>query len=255
MATESPDISLWLLQKIVNINAFSDEFELLMNPRVLQAIFILSLSSSTLAYKQSCIEIIRKLLKGQKHPAIDNILELFVKESSIIYNESKKSCHPLLQSLILLIASCKESYQIKITDEWLIEFSELLSDMKGLCDRDENMDYFLFERFKSKLSKSMSIVYESDHPYKRITQQTIVKAPMASFITIDFDEQSKLDACDEIIFSYDSEMTKKCESSSTGLSSTSGIGWDNTTKGPDISITNEGLTVTRTNSSGWGNAQ
>lgn len=249
---ESPDTSLWLLQKIAALDDLSNEFEVLMSPRVLQTIFILSLSSSSLAHKQACIEIIRKLLRGQHHSTIDNIIKMFVEEAGVIYTEHKKNSHPLLQSLILLIANCKDTYNIKLTDEWLIGFSELLSDMRGLCDKDESLDYFLFESFKTKLTKSMTTVYESEHPYKRKTLQTMIKAPLASFIAIDFDEHSKLDPRDEILFTYDSEFTKKCILSSGSLSQALGVGWDTATTGPDISINNGGLTVTRTNSNGWG---
>ena len=252
---ESPEISLWLLQKIVSMDCFNDEFELLLNPRILQSIFVLSMSSSTLAHKQACIEIIRKLLRGQKHPVISNILDIFVKEAGTIYTESKKSSHPLLQSLILLIANCRDAYNLKISDEWLINFSELLSDMKGLCDKDESLDYFLFERYKSKLAKNMSMVYESEHPYKRSTQQIQIRAPLASFMSIDFDEQSKMDPRDEIVFSYDTGMKMKCLSADSNITAAAGIGWDNGTKGPDISINNNNLTITRTNSSGWGSGQ
>lgn len=251
----SPDVSLWFLQKIVNSECFLDEFEILMSPRVLQALFILSLTTSGLSHKQACIEIIRKLLKGQQHPSISNILDIFVKEATTIYQESKKSTHPLLQSLILLIASLKEKYQIQIKDEWLVTFSELLSDMKGICDKDEPLDYFLFERFKTKLEKNMAVVFESEHPYKRVTQQKLVKLPLASCITVEFDEQSKFDPRDEILFAYDEKMADKCALLADSLESSSKTGWTSENKRADISLTNENLTVTRTDSSGWGCAK
>ena len=252
---ESPEISLWLLQRIVNMEVLPIELEILMSPRFLRVLFVLSLTSSSVDYKQACIDIIRKLLRGQQHEEIQKILNIFVKEAGLIHEKHQKDCHPILQSLIHLIASTSKSYSIKITDEWLINFTELLSDMRGLCDKDENLEYFLFERYKARLSKALTATYESEHPYKRVTHQTLLKAPLASFISIEFDEKSSLDPRDEILFTYDSEMTNVCKAKSGGMGTVSGIGWDNTTKGPDIVITNDGATVTRTNSSSWGCAQ
>ena len=252
---ESPEVTLWLLQRIMNIDELSQEFKILLSPRVLKAIFILSLSSSKIEHKQVCIEIIRKFLRGQQHDEINKILNAFIKEATVIYEKNKKNPHPILQSLIHLIAGLDRSYNLKLSEEWLINFSELLSDMKGLCDKGENLEYFLFERFKAKLSKSFSSVHESEHPYKRQTATHCISAPLASFISIEFDEKSVLDPRDEILFSYDQSLQRICQSNSKSMGSVTGVGWDNITKGPDISITNEGLIVTRTNSSSWGGAQ
>lgn len=73
----------------------------------------------------------------------------------------------------------------------------------------------------------------------------------ASAMQIEFTENSVCDDAHGILFSYDKQGLRPVEEEASGMSSLA-QGWRDQPRGPDIAYSNNDMTVTRTNSSGWG---
>lgn len=248
------DSALWLLEKVANSLQALDINEAIFSPRVIQSLFLFSLASTTTEEKAKAIDIIRKILRGQEHPVINSILKLLLQEATNLYNANKdaKSSHPILQGLILLLAQSKDRYALEIPDDWFIDFSELLSDMKGLADKDVSLEHFLFENFKTKVGV-LEKFYESAHPYERSTVKTHIEIEGASSLRFEFDPLSKAIPKDDIYISYDEAGLKSARVASSARTLTSAK-WTDNPKGPDVNLSNNNMTATRVSSSGWGNA-
>ncbi|CAG9317539.1 unnamed protein product [Blepharisma stoltei] len=251
-SVERPDSALWMLEKIAKIAELDNGLELSLSPRLIQPLFLFSLTASQTDEKCKAIDIIRKLLRGQQHSTMKNILQLLLQEATTLYNANKsaKSSHPLLQALILLLAQNKDRYQIDINENWFVDFCELLSDMKGLADKDASLEDFLFENFRTKVN-ALEKIFESSHPYERIMKKNLLEIQGASSLTLDFDPQTKVLPYDDIYLSYDEAGLKNAQDF-TSIRQLKDAKWANDPKGPDISFSNNNMTVTRTNSSGWG---
>lgn len=252
-AIASPDSALWLIEKIANVDNLDDGLDDILSPRFIQAMFLFALSSFSQEKKSKSIDILRKLLRGQQHSTLNAILNILLQEASSLYktNLAKKSSNSLLQSLILLLAQARNKYTISIDDIWFIDFCELLSDMRGLSEKESYLDAFLFETFNKAAAYKFEKIYESPHPYLRRTNKEKLEIPGASILNIEFDSESRADRRDNVYFSYDEEGLVPVENT-LSTSSTNSSKWNSSIKGPDIVLSNEDTTITRTNSNGWG---
>jgi len=95
------------------------------------------------------------------------------------------------------------------------------------------------------------IVRESRHPYSKKTTTKEVYVKGAYNLTIELAEECKFESNETIMLSKDKLGKQLLGRSDSGSAE---AGWTENPKGPDIAISNNGKTVTRTNSSTWGNA-
>lgn len=243
-----------MLEKLAGFLGTSEELDILYSPRVLQPLFLYVLSASTIEEKSRALNILKSLLK-RSSPTFDQIIRILFSEANELYtsNKSAKISHPLLQSLILVLVKAVNLNYSGPQESWFIELNELISDMKGLTDKDEALEMFIFETFKSKITANTEQTRESDHPYKRSTKVEKIQIPGAAFLNIEFDSQSKLENRDTIYFSYDEEGKQSIEKAIVAVESSSS-NWADNPKGPDVVLSNNNKTATRTNSSGWGTA-
>lgn len=212
-----PDAALWMLEKFVENVDTSEELQMLYTPRFIQPLFLFILASPTIEEKTRALNILKSFIK-YPNPTYDNIIKILFSEANELYNANKnaKTSHPLLQSIVSLLFKAITISYSGSQDQWFMELNELVSDMKGLTDKDEALDVFIFDNFKSKIMSSMEQHRESTHPYKRKTQVDKITIEGAAFIDIEFDSNSKIEDRDAFFFSYDPKAKNSVENNASG---------------------------------------
>jgi len=247
------EAALWILESIVlSYSELPQSLIRFTQKEVLNPLFTFMLAKSR---QQTRILRILKLLLQHATPNAYNqgLVSILSQEASKIYSDeaSNTAKSGILQQLSSLLVELKEKYTITILDQWFQELSDAYDLMKGLVTRDHHIQPVLFEQFKAAKSISLDRVRRSNHPYSRRPQTNELCVEGASILEIEFDEQSKMEDGDTVLFSSDPDCKDLLI---TGGSSFSDARWATDPKGPDIAFSNENLTVTRTSSSSWGNA-
>lgn len=247
--------ALWILEKMilgqrtVPLECFRFLQKELINPLT---IFIHSCKDPN--KQERGVRILQGLLKKQiEIPiALQRVVDLITEETRSLYHfeKSNKGNSELLQKLVSLITELKSKYRINLDERWFHEICDAFSIMKGFCNRDENMYPILFEQFRATNKVSLERSRESSHPYSKKPTTKEVSVKGASFLEIEFDERSKLDCQDAILFTYDKAGLQPIETG-TDVALTDAA-WANDPRGPDVQFSNSNRSVTRTNSSGWG---
>ncbi|OMJ70944.1 hypothetical protein SteCoe_30969 [Stentor coeruleus] len=137
---------------------------------------------------------------------------------------------------------------VKIEDPWFLDLSDLLSDMHGLTYKNNSLELFLFESYKSSGGAKLEKDFESVHPYPINTATSLISIQGAHSLNIEFTKESKAEERHTVYFSTDSEGKHDIESES-GFSTLTAK-WEH--KGPDITVDQDDKRSTRTNSNGWG---
>lgn len=251
----SVEHAFWILEKIVlsynvlpyNLHRFNKKE--LINPLTVY------LHTCKETYKQErVLKILQSLLKKpvESTPALQRVVSLITEEVRSLYyiEKNNKAVSSLLQKLIGLITELRGKYHVCLDERWFHDICDAFSLMRGFCNRDENIYPVLFEQFRQSNKIPLEKIRESNHPYSKkcTTKEIVMKG--ASFLEIEFDEKSKLDIQDAMLFTYDKDGTQPIETG-TDASLTDAC-WSNEWKGPDIVYSNNNRSVTRTNSSGWG---
>lgn len=218
---------------------------------ILVPIFLVIHTNDDLEIIQKCINILSKLIITLE-PCNQNILEILVKQASALQKTISQGPNVILISLLSFLARVHQSKLYYVKEKWFLNFYNCYYDMRDLSESSASLASFLFEYFKEKLLKSAEKFYESTHPYNKEPKTEFISFPGASAIEITFDPSSALDEGDEIYFSTDIQGKLAVES---GADYSKSLTWSDTNKGPDIVISNQGLTVTRSSSSGWGIVQ
>ena len=209
-------------------------------------LFLLIHNTSDLNIIKSTLDILTRLII-QVEPYHKSLIEILLNEASKLKSLTLQGPNELLISLLSFFCSLHESKTYQVKEKWFLNFVNCYYDMKDLSNPSSKLDSFLFTFFQTKFLKSVEKTYESLHPYNKEPKVDEISFPGADSLEIVFDSASSFDDGDEIFFSKDSEG--KVGVVSTEKSNKT-ITWSNTTKGPDVSITNNNLTITRTNSSG-----
>ena len=251
----SVEHAFWILEKVVlgfkelpyNLKRFNRKE--MINPLVIY------LHTCKETYKQErALKIIQGLLTRptESAPAYQNIVSLIARELRSLYyiEKNNKAVSSLLQRLVGLITELKDKYRVELDERWFHDICDAFSLMKGFVNRDDNIFPVLFEQFRLANKIPLEKTRESAHPYSKKYSTKSIQMKGASFLEIEFDEKSKLDIQDAILFTYDEQGTQLVESG-TDASLTDAC-WSNDSKGPDIVYSNNNRSVTRTNSSGWG---
>jgi hypothetical protein len=247
--------AFWILEKVVlgfkelpfNLQRFNKKE--MVNPLVIY------LHTCKETYKQErVLKIIQGLLTrpSESLPALQNVVSLIAREVRSLYNIEKnnKAVSSLLQRLVGLITELKGKFRVDLDERWFHDICDAFALMKGFVNRDENIFPVLFEQFRLANKIPLEKYRESAHPYSKKYSTKSIHMKGASFLEIEFDEKSKLDIQDAILFTYDEQGAQLVETG-TDASLTDAC-WSNDSKGPDIVYLNNNRSVTRTNSSGWG---
>lgn len=186
--------------------------------------------------------------------AMRGLAEALTTEARDVFETEKpqKAASGLLQSLINLVVEAKDKYGLVLDDEWFTDISDVYSMMVGLGNRSDELLPMLFEQFKTNHKVTTEIHRESSHPYSKRFSTKEVYYKGADYLDICFTEESKAEPCESILFTYDKARTQTAEGDAA-MANKAG-GWALSPTGPDIAISNNNLTITRTNSSSWGNA-
>ncbi|CAG9330099.1 unnamed protein product [Blepharisma stoltei] len=253
-ATDNPWPAIWMLNKISKMDPIPKEFMELTHPRCVQPIFLHSLSASTLDLKLDSVRILNKIIRDQKGPLLKNILNILIAQANELNNAMTeyKVDNSLMQATARLLEDASHKFQLTGEELWFMEFCELVSDIKGLSEKDELLETFLFESFKKKVTCNLGRIYESKHPYIRQTTKEFIQIPGASFISIVFDSNSSLDPRDTAIFSYDEYGKKLVEEKK--IEAISDARWREEPCGRKVTFSEGTSQVTRAKGSGWGNA-
>jgi hypothetical protein len=247
----NPESAIWLLERMTR-NGVPKGLERLAGKEVIVPLFTFLHAVDDVNLKLRALNILKNLLIASANPYLDYIYEIFLEQANILYNQyiTTKMPNPLLQALIVFISEVLPYSNVKVSHEWFIEVMNTVSDLRGVAYKNSNLDIFLFELFKDINPIQSDVTIESAHPYNKTTKTAKLNFPEASAIAIEFDGQSALDPGDDILFTAD-RPAKKLLQSDAGERLVDAT-WLSTPSGPDISITNEGKTVTRTNDPSWG---
>lgn len=247
--------ALWILENIVlDYEILPNVLSRFLNKELINPLVVFIHRSQNSHQQEQAINILKGVLKRQsiRDTVTEKLLKLMVEETKSLYHyeNSAKGTSSLLQKLVALVAELKDKFNLVVDEKWFLEFCDAFSLMKGFCNRDENMYPVLFDQFKLANKISLELVKESQHPYakKPSTKEIYIKG--ASYLEIEFDEKSKLDSMDSLYFSYDKSGSMSVEEP-YGYSATE-VSWAADPRGPDIALSNNNMSVTRTNSSGWG---
>lgn len=249
---KNPTAAVWLIEKIASIPNLESVFERCLNKETLLPLFIFLHSSVDTELKTRALIAFKKLLRGQKEESIIAMLQILIGECLDLHNLFKDKHHPILQSIIQLLADLKTDYGLEITEEWFLNFCETYYDMQAICDKDTKLEALLFEQYIAKINLEISQTHEIKHYDRNIkeTQTSRISFPHASSLNIEFDESTKLMDGHSVYFSYDEEGKVPVESGKAKRQSNAR--WAEDPKGPDIVLSNDNLTVTRSSSSSWG---
>ncbi|CAG9330091.1 unnamed protein product [Blepharisma stoltei] len=251
--TWNPWPAMWVLNKISSMSPMPKELMEITHPRCVQPIFLHSLSASTLELKLDSVRILNKIIRDQKGPLFKNILSILVAQANELHNavSSKKVENSLMQATAMLLEDASHKFKLTGEEPWFMEFCELVSDIKGLSEKDDLLETFLFESFKKNLTCNLGSTYESKHPYARQTTKKFMQIPGASFINIVFDSNSSLDRRDTVIFSYDEYGKKLVKENKIEASTTR---WRKEPCGRKVTFSEGSAQVTRLKRTGWSNA-
>ncbi|CAG9335133.1 unnamed protein product [Blepharisma stoltei] len=254
VAPDHPWPAIWVLNKISSINPIPKEFMEIMHPRCVQSIFLHSLSANTLELKLDSIKILNKIIRDQKGPLFKNILSILIAQANELHNivSINKEENSLMQATARLLEDASHKFQLTGEEPWFIEFCKLVFDIKGLSEKDELLETFLFESFKKNVTCNLGRTYESKHPYIRQTTKELIKIPGASLISIVFDSNSSLDPRDTAVFSYDEDGKKLVEEKK--IEAISDARWRKEPCGRKVAFSEGTSKVTKVKRSGWGNA-
>ena len=218
---------------------------------VLLPLFMLMHTNDSTEIIEQCVGILGRLVQNLEDYQV-SMLDLLLGQATIMHGKISEGPNSLLTVILSMLCTFYNKKTYKIKERWFIDFYNCFYDMKDLSEPSNSLVSFLFECFKDKLLKSVEKSYESTHPYSREPRTEHLSLPGATSLEVIFDPSSTFDEGDEIYFSSDSDGKVAISGSSTN---TRALTWSTTTKGPDIAISNNGQTVTRTSSSGWGVAQ
>ncbi|CAG9334942.1 unnamed protein product [Blepharisma stoltei] len=246
-----PELATWLLERLVELLGTEFDSRVLFSSRVIQPLFLRTISSKSESdEKLRAISLLKSLLKVPNSTNYE-IVRYLISEATQLYKKFNQSnqTSSFLQALIPLLSEFTKTLYDGPLDKWFADLNELVSWMKGLAEKDEGLALLIFDEFKSQLEEKTALTYESSHPYERQTKVEKIHIPLASSLKLEFDTQSLVEPSDNIYFSYDPEGA----SPACFATGSADYQFLNSPKGPDIEIRNSGKTVTRTNSSGWGN--
>lgn len=251
----SVDQAFWILEKVVlgykELPVSLKRFTL---KEVINPLTIFLHTCKETSKQEKVLKIIQGLLSRpvQSSSALQSVITLLSKEVRSLYyiEKNNKAVSSLLQRLIGLITEVKDKYEVDLDERWFHDICDAFSLMKGFVNRDENIYPVLFEQFRKASNIILDKKLESVHPYSKKYSTKMISMKGASFLEIEFDEKSKLDIQDAMLFTYDEAGTQMVEAGSDA--SLTDACWSNEWKGPDIQYSNNNRSVTRTNSSGWG---
>jgi hypothetical protein len=244
--------AIWLLEKISAYQNLDDVMQEALRNEVLIPLFIFIHSSDDNQLSHRGLAILRRLLRGQKNSVINSMLNIILTESLTLYEKYKDKNNPLLQSIVQILADLKDEYKLEIGDEWFLNFTSTYFDLQGLSDKDQKLEFLLLEQFVKNVSVDFSRSFEVKNYDRKLkeTQTELISFPGATVLDIEFDDITKLVDGHSVYFSYDAPGKVPIETGSA--KKISNARWCADPKGPDIVLSNENLTVTRTNSSSWG---
>jgi hypothetical protein len=247
------EAALWILESIVlSYETLPPALLRFTQREVLNPLFTLMLAKSS--HQARALRVMKLLLQHAPVSAYNqNLVSVIAKEASLLFSVelASTSKSATLQQLSSLLVELKDRYTIGLADPWFNELSDAYDLMKGIVTRDHHLEPVLFEQFKAANRIAIDRTRMSSQPYARRPQTSEVLIEGANLLEVEFDEASKMDAGDTVLFSRDPECT---DIIITGGSSHSDARWAADPKGPDVAFSNDNLTVTRTSSTSWGNA-
>lgn len=202
---ENPAPALWVFEKLAGLKQLPQDIVEIVSGKVVQPLFLCGIGAADFNQKLDAVNILRKVIRDQKGPPFKNILNMLMIQMNELHKEciNSKNENKLLQALTNLMEETSQRFQLAGEELWFMEFCELVSDIKGLAQKDGFLDTLLFESFKKDINCSLDKVYESSHPYIRKTKKERIQIPGSAFMRITFDSNSELNPRDGVIFSYD----------------------------------------------------
>ena len=245
----SIDSILYILE-FFGKNEFSVLTDKFFKREVILPLFLLVFSSNRTTIIDKCLSLLPMLMKNTESYHKD-ILDIILGQGEMLKEKLVNGPNILFTSVLNILCKFFEIGKFLIKTKWFLDFYNCYYDIKELNKNSGGLEQFLFENFQNTLTKPIEKNFESQHPYSRECKSELISFPGANSLKVVFDPTSALDDGDEIFFSADQAGL---EALNQNLQSNTSFCFSNTSKGPDISLSNNDYTVTRTNSSGWGMA-
>jgi hypothetical protein len=243
------EAALWTLDQI----ALRTDCSQILQPCVLRAVFVL-LHSPFTSEKTRIMEIMKKLLlAASTTPETAMFVDVLSEEALQIYKaEHSQDKSELLQSLISALIELSSHYQVSLKETWFDKLLESFDMIQGIIDLDDKITGVLIDLYLTRAKVSLDVFRESDHPYPKAIVTRELSFPRADGLLIEFDDKTAQDPGDAMLFTYDSQGLNPIQMPGSQVAQDSR--WAMLQEGPDISVTEGGTKITRTNSSGWGTA-
>ena len=248
--------ALWILGFVTSFDPLPASLKVFTTAKVLNPLMVLLHKSKDGELQHKLLTLLQTLMNRATEPGAEVVraAKLLALETDKLYSKEKPvdSASQMLQSLVSFMVEVRDKYEISLDQKWFSDLTDSFELMEGLALGNDNILPALFEQFKIAKDLKIDIARESAHPYKKKYAIQQIAVPDASELEIEFTENSACDDQHAVLFSYDKQGLRPVEDDTNGSRSCAGM-WQEEPKGPDISISNGGMSVTRTNSSSWGN--
>jgi hypothetical protein len=243
------DVGLWILEQVLlSHSELPVSLERFIQKAVLSPLTILMFTNTQ--QQTRALSLINQILtKAQVTPYTQQVVNLLASEAARLHSGTGATS-TIAQELFFLLLGLQDKFMINIKAKWFHELCDAFDSMKGLVHRTHHIQPALFEQFKEANQINCIGFLMSGHPYslKPCTKEYSVEG--ADSLDIEFDEESSMQPEHTVIFTSDSEAKHLIDTGPLH----SLARWASNPRGPDIAFSNNNLTVTRTNSSGLGNA-
>ena len=217
---------------------------------IILPLFVMMFNTNNVKIIDKVLNLLPVLIKSNEN-YLKGVFEILIQQGRLLKEKITNGPNPIFTSILSVLCKLHESGTYLVKEKWFCEFYNCYYDIKDFRRPSGGLEQFLFENFESTLTKPIESVYESQHPYNRECKSEFIKFPGATYLQIVFDPSSALEDGDEIYFSSDAGGSERLLNLSEQDSSFS---LSETARGPDIVLSNNNMTVTRTNSNGWGMA-
>jgi hypothetical protein len=251
--------ALWILEKVVFSRTVLPSFLVrFLDKEVQNALNLFVHTAPEPDQSLQALFLLKKLLVTGVEPATESqeIAALLAQETLSLYRDEslKSDKSQLLKHICGLLVEIKDKFAVVNTAEWLESFYETYSFMKGIESKDENFQFLLLKQFLDLKGRSLDITRESSHPYSTGFASKEVYSRGATSLNVEFAKESEAEGSHAMLFSKDLAGAQAILHAGGSSASQQEVLWSSSPAGPNIAVSNGGKTVTRTDSSGWGNA-
>jgi len=244
------ETGLWAVQQIMRWKP--KHYEQFLRQEYLYSLLVFLHSAIPASERRSSLRLLSQLLvQIQPLPThCREILSVLAQDVTQLYqSEQNSALSDLTRCLLSLFLSRALDTAIDLAEPWFLGLVKAAQMIQGFVTNSPHLDTLLFKHFLGRQTLTFAEVYESPHPYQTRPAVVEININGAKSLELTMDPETSFSPAHAFYLSYDSEGRKpvKAAAAASALAA-----WLAKPCGPDIVLSNDSQTVTRSNSSGWG---